>query len=168
MSDVAQQVWNYDQAVERVKAKVYKWKKMTADLLQELHTARQQLSKTGVYYREGGTDGSPKTWAGFCADIGLSKRTVNRWLAKFDPDTKQIKRETKPKQLGASPPSPVDAKPKEYDIQAPQQIGETLRRKATFRLLVMRLLLHALAFVWRSMPRESAVMLKLPAPKASA
>ena len=164
MSDVAQQVWNYDQAVERVKAKVYKWKKMTADLLQELHTARQQLSSR--YHRADGTNGP--SWADFCTDIGLSKRTVNRWLAKFDPDTKQIKRETKPKQLGASPPSPVDAKPKEYDIQAPQQIGEALRRKATFRLLVMRLLLHALAFVWRSMPRESAVTLKLPAPKASA
>ena len=162
MSDVAQQVWNYDQAVERVKAKVYKWKKMTADLLQELHTARQQLSKTGVYYREGGTDGSPKTWAGFCADIGLSKRTVNRWLTKFDSTTKQIRQETK--QIAAPKPEA----PKQYDIEAPQQIGETLHQRATFRLLVVRLLLHAVAYIWRTMPRGSAVTLKLPAPKASA
>ena len=151
--------WDYSDAVERVKAKVYRWKKMTADLLKELHTAREELSVPPQKARiMGQMAHDRKTWGDFCADIGLSKRTVNRWLSKFDSKTKSIRQETKKIE------APKQPEEKTYDITATTEIGETLRRRASFRLLLLRLLLHVAAYVWRTLPCSAAVKLRLPPP----
>jgi len=168
MDAIAKETWDYQESVESVKAKVYRWKKLTLEIIEELYIARQQLSKTGVYYREGGTNDSPKTWGGYCDDIGLSKRTVNRWLAKFNPDTKQIRKE-EPKQIEAPKrPKNFDAlvahqkamhqKAQEFatkSIDATEEIGRVRRQKAIFRLAILRVLLAAHDVVLRSIPTTS-------------
>ena len=163
MNEISKPAWSYDDSVERVRPMVLRWKAITAELLRELYEARQQLSKQGVRRDLDANASKLKTWNDYCVDVGLNRSTVNRWLKRFDVSTNKI--QEKPKRL-AAPSQPEPPKPLEYDIEATHQIGKALHKRATFRLLVMRLLLHALAYIWRTMPRETTVMLRLSAPKA--
>ena len=90
--------WNYEDSVQQVKANVYRWGKLQVEILGELWTAREKLSQTGR--PQSGTLVPLKTWADYCEDIGLSKRTANRWLANYDAERKQI-REPEPLQIEA-------------------------------------------------------------------
>ena len=77
--------WDYDISVEKTKTIVYKWKNLTIDILDEFWVAREMLSEHGGDRRSDQRDKCPienKTWSNYCEEIGLEKRTVNRWLEK--------------------------------------------------------------------------------------
>jgi hypothetical protein len=79
--------WDYTDSVAKVKPLVMKWGGLTIEMLGELHAAREALSREGRP-PETGTDVPVRTWDGYCTDIGLEKRTANRWLKMYDePDT---------------------------------------------------------------------------------
>ena len=79
--------WDYDESVKRVRPKVMKFE-LTLDVYHELWTAREALSTPAWNKRSDGTNDPPPTWAQYCEDIGLVKRTVDRWLERYDPTGK--------------------------------------------------------------------------------
>jgi len=78
--------WDYETSIEKVKSIVYKWKNLTFEILRELWIAREVLSKHGGDRKseEYQRDICPTdfTWEKYCQDIGIEKRTANRWLRK--------------------------------------------------------------------------------------
>jgi len=71
--------WDYQSSVERIKASIYKWKNLTIEIIQELWIANQILASPGAR-----TDLKPtQTWESYCKEIGIDKRTVNRWLQTY-------------------------------------------------------------------------------------
>lgn len=77
--------WKYDISVGKMKGWIVSWKKVTADILMELWIAREILSKQGL--RTDLTSGQmSQSWKQYCIDIGLQKRTANRWLKKWTDD----------------------------------------------------------------------------------
>jgi N6-adenosine-specific RNA methylase IME4 len=79
--------WDYDASVKKVSRLIYKWSTLTDEMVSELWIAREMLSQVGNprFQKENATGANApiRTWASYCSDIGSSKRTVNRWLAKF-------------------------------------------------------------------------------------
>lgn len=72
--------WDYGESVKKLKGFVFKWKNITDEICRELRIARQVLSSQGK--RTDLTSGkNSRSWAGYCQDIGVEKRTVNNWLA---------------------------------------------------------------------------------------
>ena len=67
--------WDYNESVKKVKRIVYKAKNLTEEILGELYIAREILSSR--YYRDGT---NVPSWNEYCQEIGVEKRTVNRWL----------------------------------------------------------------------------------------
>ncbi len=95
--------WNYEKSVERTKDLVSAFKKVSLDLVRELYAAHEALSCQG--YRSDknrisdasnadfGTNVprlTPLTWEGYCNDIGLVKRTADRWLALYIPEEDRL------------------------------------------------------------------------------
>lgn len=96
--------WTYDSAVNQLKPLVSGWKKKTLEIVRLLYRANQELLNPGYrsdikkMYRStvttsgqlsrGCEDNSiqekPQTWEQFCIDVGIEKRTANRWLALYD------------------------------------------------------------------------------------
>lgn len=68
--------WNYDVSVEHVRSLSYQWKNLTVDVFQEMLTAREALSQPGRPWGK-------RTWAGYCAEIGVPKYTANEWLRRL-------------------------------------------------------------------------------------
>ena len=81
--------WNYDKSVETTKELVVKFKKCSLDLVKELYSARVALEPQGRS-AVGQFCPTVKTWEGYCADIGLSKRTANSWLALYVPEEERL------------------------------------------------------------------------------
>lgn len=81
------EIWNYEDSIAKVKPMIYKWKNLTFEILQELYIAREKLSA-----RERTATGTfvpmDKSWNQYCQDIGIEKRTANRWLNSFCGDKK--------------------------------------------------------------------------------
>jgi hypothetical protein len=78
--------WDYDKAVERARPKVADWHQFTIEVCRELYIAREALRQWGGDRRNAlNTSSIPHTWGDFCADIGLTRGTANRWLALFVP-----------------------------------------------------------------------------------
>lgn len=75
--------WDYDQAVERARPKVFKWVNATIELYRELYIAREALSRRGGDRKREGQ--SLRTWTEFCEDIGYSRQSVNNHLKFFVP-----------------------------------------------------------------------------------
>ena len=70
--------WSYNQSVKKVKVLVYKWKNLTAEVVNELFIAREILNNPGAR-----TDlKEKKTWENYCEEIGIEKRTANRWIER--------------------------------------------------------------------------------------
>jgi N6-adenosine-specific RNA methylase IME4 len=69
--------WDYSKSVQKMRPLVVKWKTVTEEMLEELRIARNELSKTG---RPKSGNNFPFSWVGYLKDIGLEKRTVNKWL----------------------------------------------------------------------------------------
>jgi hypothetical protein len=65
----------------KVKGYFLKWKNLTQDILNELATARERLNAQGAR-TDLGTFVPKFSWDTYCQDIGLEKRTVNRWLER--------------------------------------------------------------------------------------
>ena len=91
--ETAIETWDYTASVERMRPMVVRWKTLTVEMLHELWEAREALSKTGAaghVENLSGTDDPLRTWAQYCEDIGLSKRTANRWLQRYDPQGRKL------------------------------------------------------------------------------
>ena len=72
--------WNYEESVERLRPKLADLPDLTIarlvwpdalDVYHELWEAREALSASGA-------------WAQYCEDVGLAKRTADRWLERYD------------------------------------------------------------------------------------
>ncbi|MBM3495324.1 MAG: hypothetical protein FJX72_13535 [Armatimonadetes bacterium] len=74
--------WNYDAAVRRVRGKVFKWKRATADLVREVWIAHEVLTRPGA--RGDLVPNRTRSWAGFLEDVGLGRTTAWRWLQQYD------------------------------------------------------------------------------------
>lgn len=74
--------WDYNKSVNKVKGWIINWNKLTGDILMELWIAREILSKRGRP-KNGTNVPINKTWNTYCNEIGLWRRTVNRWLARW-------------------------------------------------------------------------------------
>jgi len=74
--------WDYEESVKRLKSIVYKWRKLTEEILEELYIARVKLSKEG----RPKTDANAPvfTWSNYCNEIGIHKSTANRWLLRYE------------------------------------------------------------------------------------
>jgi len=83
--------WDYYKSIHTMRENLLKWEKVTFDILLELWIANKKLSKRGRP-KKIGTSGSIMTWNSYCKDIGISKRTANRWLQYFDPKLGKIKK----------------------------------------------------------------------------
>jgi len=77
--------WDYGKSVAKVKQLIFKWKNLTIELAEELLIAREALSvsKADAARIMHGTIVPCRTWSIYCRDIGLEKRTVNRWLGRY-------------------------------------------------------------------------------------
>jgi hypothetical protein len=91
--------WNYEKSVETTKALVSTYRKCSLDLVKELFSAREALSNQGFRtdlgtnvpkFADGQFCPTAKTWESYCEDIGLEKRTVNRWLALYVPEEERL------------------------------------------------------------------------------
>jgi len=76
--------WDYEASIKRVKPLVLDWGHLSIDMLGELHDARGALS-TRAWNKSDGTNVPSLTWDTYCTDVGLQKRTANRWLKMYDP-----------------------------------------------------------------------------------
>jgi len=71
--------WDYNQSVKKIKVLVYKWKNLTAEVVNELFIAREILSSQGAR-----TDlKEEKTWENYCEEIGVERSTVHRWINRY-------------------------------------------------------------------------------------
>ena len=84
--------WNYQKSVETAKSLVKSFRKIGLDLVRELYAAHEALSNPG-FRSDLGTNVprlNPQTWEQYCNDIGLIKRTADRWLALYIPDEDRL------------------------------------------------------------------------------
>ena len=77
--------WNYEESIKRLQPLVYKWKNLTIEVAQELYVAREKLSSR--YHRD---ETNVPSWDRYCQDIGIEKRTANRWLSQFFPAEQKV------------------------------------------------------------------------------
>lgn len=81
--------WNYEKSVERAKCLVSTFRKVSLDLVRELYVARhalepQERSAVGTFVP------TVQSWESYCNNIGLVKRTADRWLALYLPDQDRL------------------------------------------------------------------------------
>jgi len=96
--------WDYDESVTKVKPLVMKWGTLSIEMLGELHKAREVLSRPGT--RTDITSGQmSRGWESYCTDVGLEKRTANRWLKMYDPKRHKL----------LMAPGPENREPSEYE-----------------------------------------------------
>jgi len=77
--------WNYEQSVKKVKQLIYRWKKLTPEMAEELWIARECLSVSpadAARIMHGGIH-PRRTWEQYCEEIGTTKWTVNNWLNRI-------------------------------------------------------------------------------------
>lgn len=79
-----EKTWDYDTSVQKVKVVFAHWKKLTTEMIEELIRARNELSKPGNPYvkTEGGVERT-KTWNDYCVEVGINRRTANRWINRY-------------------------------------------------------------------------------------
>lgn len=85
-------MWNYDESVRRVSAKVSEWKAvslkkstLTDDICRELYEAREQLADRGSWSRN-----NCYNWNQYLQDVGLQRMTVHRWLEHYEPTEQRL------------------------------------------------------------------------------
>lgn len=83
------ETWNYEKSVETTKALVSTFRKVSLDLVRELYIARQALEPRGRT-ASGTFVPMVKSWEQYCNDIGLIKRTADRWLALYIPEEDRL------------------------------------------------------------------------------
>ena len=80
-------VWDYEISVNKMKSLILNWRNISIEILDELNTARNNLSSQGI---RNDLSEEKMGWENYLNDVGLSKSTVNRWLRKYDPDKRKI------------------------------------------------------------------------------
>lgn len=81
--------WNYEKSVENAKGLVSAFRKVSLDLVRELFYAKKALepqsrSAVGTFVP------TVKSWENYCNEIGLVKRTADRWLAFYIPEEDRL------------------------------------------------------------------------------
>lgn len=96
--------WSYERSVETSRVLVKAFRKVSLDLVRELHAAREALSNSGFRADLRAKNRIPDisnadlvsfetrlhTFEGYLKDIGLSKVTAWRWLALYVPDEDRL------------------------------------------------------------------------------
>jgi hypothetical protein len=109
---LADKGWNYQEAVGRLKGKIFAWKKMTEEMYAELCLARKMLalSKADAARIKHGLISPTMTWTSFCEEIGSTRQSVDRWLEIWEgkkeveaSDTKPPKAEQRPSKTNEIP-----------------------------------------------------------------
>ena len=89
MLNEIEKTWDYDESVKKMKVVIYKWIQLTNEILHELYTARENLRSQGK--RTDITSGNnTRSWESYCNDIGIVKRTANKWLEGYNPEIYEI------------------------------------------------------------------------------
>lgn len=117
--------WEFAESVKVSRKHLNALQKSNLELVRELHIARSKLSNPG--YRSDLTSGQLsrglQTWESYCEEVGLVKRTADRWLSLFDPEAdrlltieefkarKIVEFESLIKELEASVGKPIDWRP---------------------------------------------------------
>ena len=81
--------WDYNESVSIMKYQVKVWKARTLDLVRELYVAHQNLEPQGRS-AVGQFCTTVKTFADYCEDIGLPRRTAYSWLKLYLPDEDRL------------------------------------------------------------------------------
>ncbi len=96
---------------------IYKWKNLTAEIIQELFIARERLRAPGTR-----TDLQPRnknhkvqTWTQYCEDIGSSRQVVDRWLKRYFQPAKYELPYRAPRKSSLWPSIPSEEERKEYE-----------------------------------------------------
>jgi len=87
--------WNYASSVKRLKAKVYKWNRVTVDLMNDLWIAHEVLTRPGT--RSDLVPNETRSWNDFLEEIGLGRTTAWRWLQQYDPVERKLIEADEPK-----------------------------------------------------------------------
>lgn len=114
--------WSYAASVERMRPLVARWKAVTVEMLGELYQAREELAKEGRPKTV--SNETVRTWSDYLDDIGLSRATVHRWLAQYDPETGSIKEIEAPVAPHPAAPSPSARKSAESADEAEERPKE--------------------------------------------
>jgi len=78
------EAWDYKKSLVAVKAIIYKWTHLSVSVAEELYIAREKLSAVGRPTKENKLGHlSRLSWNDYCNELGVEKRTVNRWLRRF-------------------------------------------------------------------------------------
>lgn len=78
------EAWDYKKSLVAVKAIIYKWTHLSVSVAEELFIAREKLSAVGRPTKEDKTGQMSRlSWNDYCNELGVEKRTVNRWLKRF-------------------------------------------------------------------------------------
>jgi hypothetical protein len=80
--------WSYRASVKRMKAVVWKWKRITATMLRELWVAHEVLTRPGA--RSDLAANTTRSWESYCEEIGLNRVTAWRWLKLYDPAGRKL------------------------------------------------------------------------------
>lgn len=94
--------WSYTASVAKMKTIIFKWKQVTVEMLAELWTARDHLSRPGARTDLAEKSARLPTWDEYCKAIGISRDTATNWLERYDPKRKCLVEP--PRLLTASPP----------------------------------------------------------------
>lgn len=76
--------WDYVASVQKMRPLVVRWKTLTDEMLEELHQAREELSRKRDRMSESG-----RSWQQYLSDIGLARSTAHDWLKLYDPVEKK-------------------------------------------------------------------------------
>jgi hypothetical protein len=82
------QRWSYTASVRRMKSTVWKWKRITAQMIHEVWVAHEMLTTRAD--RHGAVAYATETWEGYCDAIGLDRTTAWRWLQRYDPAANRL------------------------------------------------------------------------------
>ena len=80
--------WNYEESVKKIRPMVMNWRNLTVEIVEELYMARKELSKPGA--RNDLVPNGTKTWESYLDDVGLARRTVHRWLERYEPTENRL------------------------------------------------------------------------------
>ena len=83
--------WSYEKSVKKVKQMVYRWKRITVEILHELWVAHEILSKRYKGKKIDVKNFTSKTWTNYCEEIDVDRRTVHNWLERYDEKGMKIK-----------------------------------------------------------------------------
>lgn len=68
---------------------VINWRNLTIELVEELYTARNELSRPGAR-NDLTLSQMERGWNGYLEDIGLPRTTVHRWLERYEPEERRL------------------------------------------------------------------------------